>query len=293
MTLRNMRILAGEGLRMLFVNARAKLFGLKKPSGNDIERCRQIVEDCYDKKLRCFRVTQRFGNYPVFYARDFGWCTQALINLGHKPRVLSSLDYALKKYSKHKGIKVAINLRGLPFDFPDVYSPDSVAYLFRSLRIAEARSLIVEYKDFLNSEIKRFEGIAIGSNGLIQRKHFSGMRDYSVSKGSCYDMIMACMLSDEIDKINKMIRADKIVKYGKNMKAKANILDNTLAKYPLKKNLIKYFWTGNLIISPNQIYKAKVCMKDLTKIILHSRAILRVQILTSNKRLLYQLLYWV
>ena len=56
------------------------------------------------------------------------------------------------------------------------------------------------------------------------------MRDYAIVNESCYDMIMACMLCDEVDKINHIMGR--------------KILDNVLDKYDLKEKLMKYYWNG-------------------------------------------------
>jgi hypothetical protein len=126
---------------------------------------------------------------------------------------------------------LVISPSGLIFDFPDKYAPDGIAYFYRSLRIAKAKDLIIKNKGFLNAEIKRFEDHVIDKDlGRVKDKAFSGMRDHAVVKAACYDMIMACMLCDEIDRINAMM--------------KKKVLDNPLKKYDLKKNLVKYYWTG-------------------------------------------------
>ena len=223
-------IIISEGLRMFTRNIRVKFSGIEKYNGNDEEICKKIVEDAYNKEKKHYQVSVQ--NYPEFYSRDFGWIIQSLINLGHKKRVVDTLKYALKIYENNDGITVAISPSEKPFDFPDIYSPDSVTYLFRSLRIAESKPLILKYKDFLNQEIKRFEDTVIDkTKGIVVMKNFSGMRDYAIRESSCYDMIMACMLDQEIDKINVLMKKE--------------VLRNHLKKYSLKNNLIKYYWTGS------------------------------------------------
>ena len=243
-----------EGMRMFKRKLKIKRKGFEKYSGNDVEICRKIISDCYNKGKKYFQVSAgKDSNYPEFYSRDFGWCVESLINLGYKKEVLNTLKYSLEIYSDKKnkqGITVAINPRGKTFNFPNVYSPDSTAYFFRSLRVAGAKDLILKYSDFLNREIKKFEETAIDKEkGIVNGKHFSGMRDHSIVNASCYDMIMACSLCDEIDKINKLVGR--------------NILNNRLTKYLLKKKLIKYYWTGkyfrntpddNILAGHNNVY---------------------------------------
>jgi len=217
-----------EGGKIFLRHFNVKIHGLKTYEGSDEEICRKIIDDCYDKKSKFFQASN--GNYKVFYARDFGWCINSLLNLGYSTEVNNTLKYALQTYSKNNKITVAINDKGRPFNFPEVYSPDSTAYMFRSLRIAKAKNLIMQYRDFLNIQLEVFEAEVIDKNGMPKHKHFSGMRDHVKAYGLCYDMIMACMLRDEIERINAFVGR--------------NILKNVLKKYNLKKNLIKHYWNG-------------------------------------------------
>jgi len=218
-----------EGLRIFSRNIKVKFKGLEKYSGNDKEICLEIIRLCYDDKKRYYRTSA--GNYIAFYSRDFGWCIDSLIRLGHSKDIGNTLEYALKCYAKNGGISVAISREGIPYNFPDIYSPDSVAYMFRSLRIVKNKMLLKRYRQFLNGEIERFENNVIDKDtGIVKKEVFSGMRDHAVCKASCYDMIMACMLYDEVEKINEFM--------GKGF------LDNVLKRYDLKKNLIKQYWTG-------------------------------------------------
>ena len=216
-----------EGWRIFKRNIKIKFSGFEKFSGSDEEICRKIIDSCWNG--RYFSTCPAGGHYG-FYSRDFGWCVESLIRLGYKNEVDKTLDYALSIFEKDDGISVSINPSGKPFNFPNIYSPDSVAYIFRSLRISKNKVLILKYKDFLNTEAKRFCDTCIGDDGLIRKEHYSGMRDYAIINGSCYDMIMACMLDDEINKINKFM--------------KKVLIKNPFYGLDLKKNLIYKFWNG-------------------------------------------------
>ncbi|MEM4637729.1 MAG: hypothetical protein QXK76_01720 [Candidatus Woesearchaeota archaeon] len=240
-----MFVILKEGLRIFKRNIKVKLFGLEKFSGTDEEICRKIIDACWNGKY--FSTTPKGGNYG-FYSRDFGWCIQSLINLGYKNEVNKTLEYALKIFEKNKGIYVSISPSGIPFNFPNIYSPDSVAYIFRSIRINKNKKIIEKYRSFLNFEAKKFRNICIDNKGIINQKHFSGMRDYAIIKGSCYDMIMACLLEDEINKINEY--------FGRE------ILINPFKNIDLKNNLINNFWNGkyfqelnkNILYGHNNVY---------------------------------------
>ena len=232
-----MFILAKEGLRIFKRNIKIKFSGFEKFSGTDEEICKQIIESCWNEEKGYFQVNPPKGNYACFFSRDFGMCTESLINLGYSKKVIRTLEYALEKYAKNNGITVAINNNGNAFDFPNIYSPDSTAYFFRSLRLAKTKKLIMKYASFLNSEIKKFEDTVIDKKtGIVKKEHFSGMRDHVIVKESCYDMIMACVLDEEIEKINGLFKKE--------------ILSNTLKKYSLKNKLIKYYWKNYFKNSP-------------------------------------------
>ncbi len=222
-----------EGLRMFKRKMRVACAGFEKYPGTDHTICNAIIDDCWNAEKQYFQTSaKKDSNYPEFYARDFGMCAEALCNIGHAQRVIKTLEYAAAKYRAQGAITVLITPKGKCINFPDIYSPDSVAYFFRSLRIAKARKIIVAYHAFLNAEIAKFEQKVIDeSRGIVRRAQFSGMRDHAIVYASCYDMIMACMLSSEIEKINRMMSK--------------TVLVNTLKKYPLQKNLLKYYWNGN------------------------------------------------
>lgn len=206
---------------------RIKFSGFERIKGTDEEICRTIIQKCFNGRY----LQTSLYSYTGVFARDFGMSIRSLLYLGYTEYVMTTIKFMMDRYSKNNAITVAIDKKGRPYNFPNKYSPDSVAYFFRSLRIAKVKDLIIKHKDFLNSEIKRFEELAIDKEkGIIKNLSFSGMRDHEIAKSSCYDMIMACMLCDEIEKINVLI--------GKE------ILLNPLKKYDLKRNLINYYWNG-------------------------------------------------
>jgi len=217
-----------EGARIFSRNIDVRMHGLKRYKGDDEQICRKIIDGCYNKEKEFFMASA--GNYRSFYSRDFGWCIEGLLNLGYKAEVDNTLRYVMGIYAEKKDITVAINDKGKAFNFPNVYSPDSVAYLYRSLRISKSRKLIIKYSRFLNEQLITFESEVLDKKGMVKDRRYSGMRDHVKTRSSCYDMIMACMLCDEVDRINKFMGKGYIM--------------NVLKKYGLKKNLLKYYWNG-------------------------------------------------
>ncbi len=210
-----------EGLRYFSYGAKRKLLGAHRFSGSARSICDQIINRCWNGTY--FRNSA--GHYREFWCRDFGFTVDALLRLGQRERVLKTLAYALETFSAHGRIETTISPSGVPFSFPDVYSPDSVAYLFHALRAAKAQKLVAQYKQFLQNEVKRFVAEAIDAQtGLIKRKTlFSGMRDYAVRDSSCYDNVMAAFLSNELDALK---------------------LDNPLKKLNIAQKIKETFWNG-------------------------------------------------
>jgi len=223
-----MRIIFSEAARIFLRSLRARLKGIKEYSGSTKQICKQIVDDCFDKEKDYFMTST--GHFCEFYARDFGWCTEALLDLGYRKEVLSTLDYALGVFQKHGGIEQSISPSGKPFTFPaGRYSPDALAFLALSLKLANAKELVKKYCVFLNREIKRYYDLAIDDRtGLIRKdKYFSSIKDYSMRKSSCYDNCMTAMLARCISELG---------------------LDNPFTKFDYKKLIMGNFWTGKYFL---------------------------------------------
>jgi len=209
-----------EGFRIFRHVLRAKSGRIKRYKGDAEAICAQIVKDCWNGSY--FQAST--GHFSQFYARDFGICVDSLLKLGYKEEVEKTLSYALECYSKYGRITAAITPGGKPYDFLH-YSPDSLAFLIRSIRAAGAAELTERYKDFLDMEINRFYDIVIDkSAGLVMAdKIFSSIQDYSKKRSSCYNNTMAAMLSEELKKLR---------------------LSNPLGKHNFKKAIADNFWNG-------------------------------------------------
>ena len=185
-----------QGGRYFLASIKQKIKGPTRYKGNAEKICRQIVKKCWNGKY--FQTSTH--HYKEFWARDFGYCTESLVKLGYKKEVRKTLAYALEKYSK-TGIKTTISREGVPFSFPNVYSPDSVALIIHALRIANNKKLIKKYKTFLQREIDAFAHIVLEDGKVRRNTLFSGMRDYAIRDSSCYDHCMAILLAREAKKL--------------------------------------------------------------------------------------------
>ncbi|MBW2995726.1 hypothetical protein KY332_00325 [Candidatus Woesearchaeota archaeon] len=212
-----------EAFRIFRRSLHVKRNGVKKYKGNAEQICRKIVKDCWNG--RYFQVSS--GHFCQFYMRDFGFCIDSLLKLGYKKEVRKTLEYAMEIYFK-QGLKTTITPKGKAVDI-FMYSPDTLAYLIRSLRVAKAKDLAEKYRNFLAKEVKKFNDLVIDKEtGLVREdKYFGSMKDEAKRRGSCYDNIMAAMLSNELDKLG---------------------LFNPFKKYDFKKAIKHLFWTGEYFI---------------------------------------------
>jgi len=215
---------AREGIRVGWHSIRARLSGPTRYDGDATEICERIVAACWDASLDIFITS--LHNYPLFYARDFGMCVDALLALGHRDRVRKTLAWALDRYEENGRITLILNRRGKGFNFPDMECPDGYAFLLHSLVALGDKTLLKKHKAFLEQELERFtEKVVDGRTGLMKRGlRVGGMRDHAIRDSSCYD--------------NAMLAA--VRKYSKILKLK-----NPLAEFDYERLLIDNFWTGS------------------------------------------------
>ncbi len=211
---------------MFFIKLRKDIYGFYKYSGSAEEICAKIVNECFNGEY--FQVSAT-GHYNEFWIRDIGWCADSLIKLGYEKELRQSILYALDIYNKNQKITTTIARDKVPYDFPNVYSVDSLPYLIRTLRLLKANDIIKKYKKFLDNEIKYYFSTLINpKTGLVKKGHYSQMRDHSITDSSCYANVMAAMLKNELEKIK--------------------ILENPLKKYNYEKIIIKKFWNGEYFL---------------------------------------------
>ena len=107
--------------------------------------------------------------------------------------------HPLRLYSQGR-LTTTITSKGELIDI-FAYSPDSLAFLVRCLRVAKAKDLIKKYNGFLNREVDRYYKTVIDEKtGLVrQDREFSSIKDQALRRSSCYNNVMTAMLSDELD----------------------------------------------------------------------------------------------
>jgi hypothetical protein len=212
-----------EGKRMAARALSNKPF--KKYEGDAEAICRKIIYDCWNG--RYFQVSN--GHFLSFYMRDFGFCAEPLMKLGFKHEVMQTLDWALYIWKKWDMLTTTITPDSKPIHVFD-YAPDTLPLLIRTLRQSKTRYVALEYKEFLNQQIRYYYDYVMDKDlGLVDpKKKFSSMRDHYTRKSSMYDNSMMAMLSNEIENLRQM-----------NIK-----LVNPFKKYNFKKTLLDRFWVG-------------------------------------------------
>jgi len=211
-----------EGVRIGLHGLRTRFRGHTRYPGDAEEICRAILAACWDE--RGFYKTS-LHNYPLFYARDFGMTVDALLALGHRERVRTTLAWALAAYRRAGRVTQQVTATGKAFNFPDVEQPDALAFLLHSLVALGDQELVAQYRRFLEGELARFTAAVVDiRSGLVRRDvRVAGMRDYALRTSSCYD--------------NTMLGAIK--QYATRLK-----LQNPLQEYAYEQLLLQHFWTG-------------------------------------------------
>lgn len=196
-----------------------RLNGYQKFKGDDISICNQMVEKSWNGNY--FQVSN--GNYPHFWIRDFGMCIDSFMKSKFAPKAKKSLEYLMPIFAK-SGLATTV-IGNKIYNFSG-YSPDSLVFLLRSLRIAGLSSHVKKYENFFVNEIKKFQRIIEPETGLIRfDKKYSGMRDYAIRKSSCYNNTMIASLQNEI----------RMSKY----------LPNNLMEFNHTKLLLDNFWNDS------------------------------------------------
>jgi hypothetical protein len=218
------RVYLSEATRMFSRRIRVAFKGLRMFEGSPEQVAKSIIDSCFDKEKKYFMASS--GHFREFYCRDFGMCVDALLALGYRDQVLSTLDYALGVFERHGAVEQSISPRGVAFTFPRrEYSPDALAFLVRSLRAAKAKGLVTKYRRFLENEVRRYFRLVIDAkSGLVKRElRLSGMRDYAIRESSCYDNAVTGMLSHELEEL---------------------ALPNPFKRYDYHKILLDNFWNN-------------------------------------------------
>lgn len=210
-----------ESGRMVLRAARVRTNGFMQYGGDAEHICKSIVEECWNGKY--FRTST--GHFTSFFSRDFGWCARALCSLGHRDKVLKTLEYALSAFERAGRVATTITPRGRVLDVFS-YGPDSLAFLLHALHEADAKSLVETYREFLQEEVQRCCNLVWDRKTKLVRADtsFTSIKDNASRKSCVYDNAMVGLISKHLDSLG---------------------LQNPWAGEDFSRKLIDNFWTGS------------------------------------------------
>jgi len=212
-----------KGLGIFNRSIRVRFRDIKKYNGNVEQILKQCVNSCWNGNY--FQASA--GHFSCFYIRDFGISVQALLNLGYKDKVIKTLEFALDAYSRNNKITTTV-YNGSAVDFP-YYTPESLAYLMHSIKLADAKELLFKHRFFFAKEIRKafFNSFDVNTGLIKKNTYFSSMKDNALRSSSVYNNSMIAMLSTDIDYFG---------------------LYNPFKSYNFKKIIKDNFWTGNYFL---------------------------------------------
>ncbi|MBR9701259.1 hypothetical protein GOV11_05335 [Candidatus Woesearchaeota archaeon] len=190
-------MIINEGLRIAQRARKVRISGFTKYKGTPDEICKKIIEDAYNGEY--LRISS--GHFCEFYVRDFALVAEAMLGLGYKDMVASTLRYALDNFKAAGKVTTSISPDGEPFDFP-AYGPDSLALLLLTIRRVKFK-LSGSDRKFLQGEVDRFVSEVVDKQTLLPYKYkrFSAIRDLAKKAASCYDATMVGVVACEAPKL--------------------------------------------------------------------------------------------
>ena len=185
-----------EGLRFFKATLHAKKHGFTVYEGDANSICKAIVSERWNGSY--FETGKR--HYDQFWTRDIGMCASALINLGHREKLLKTLNYAMNRFDKAGKITTCITPDGKPYDFPRM-AVDSLPMLIHAIVVSDAHHIMIQHKDFLEKQIDHYFSTVFNPQTSMVKMyaHFSSMKDMAIRRSSTYDNCMVYMLQQELN----------------------------------------------------------------------------------------------
>jgi hypothetical protein len=180
-------------LHTLVVRARRHRRGHTRHPGDAAAIIRACVEACWNGRT----FTASPGHFDMFWTRDLGFSTPALVRIGERDRVHASLAYALDAWTKRGShVTTTINYGDRPADVFE-YGVDSLPLLLAALRAADAVDLVERFRDWLAAEVAWFaERVVDPATGLVRAdRTYSAHRDTVVNRSTTYGNTMVALLA--------------------------------------------------------------------------------------------------
>ena len=177
----------------LLVRARRHARGHTRHPGDAAAIIRACIEACWNGRT----FTASPGHFDMFWTRDLGFSTPALVRLGEGDRVRASLAYALDVWTRRgTHVTTTINYGDRPADVFE-YGVDSLPLLLAALRSAGAADLVERHRDWLAAEVAWFdERVVDPATGLVRAdRTYSAHRDTVVNRSTAYGNTMVALLA--------------------------------------------------------------------------------------------------
>ena len=180
-------------IHTLRVRARRHARGHTHYPGDATTIIRACIEACWNGRT----FTASPGHFDMFWTRDLGFSTPALVRLGEGERVRASLRYALDVWTRRGShVTTTINYGDRPADVFE-YGVDSLPLLLAALRAAAADDLVRQHGDWLATEVAWFvDRVVDPASGLVRSdRTYSAHRDTVVNRSTGYGNAMVALMA--------------------------------------------------------------------------------------------------
>lgn len=185
-----------EYIHNLGIRVLRQLRGHRRHPGDAAAVVRACIEACWNGRT----FTASPGHFDMFWTRDLSFSVPSLVRLGHRPRVLASLGYALDIWTRRRHhVTTTIHYFDRPGDVFE-YGVDSLPLLLAALRAADATELVARHAAWLQAEIDHFYRTVVDpASGLVRSdRKFSAHRDTVVNRSNAYGNTMVALLAKTI-----------------------------------------------------------------------------------------------
>ena len=162
---------------------------IRRFKGTPEQICEQILEALWTHK---FYLTS-LGHYSYLWIRDFGTVADALVQLGHKKRVHTTIRWALQHYKSHGRVTLCIDSLGQTFNAPE-QSIDALPWLLHAIVVSDF-SLSENDRSYLELQLYDYAHTFLSANGMLHDGHFAELRDGVLYHQSAYAVTMVARLA--------------------------------------------------------------------------------------------------
>ena len=180
----------------LGVRVRRHARGHTRHRGDAAAIVRACIEACWNGRT----FTASPGHFDMFWTRDLCFSTPALVRVGERDRVRTSLAYALGVWARRRShVTTTITYFDRPADVFE-YGVDSLPLLLAALAATDSTDLVERHRDWLADEIDWFAARVVDpASGLVRAdRTYSAHRDTVVNRSNAYGNTMVALLARTI-----------------------------------------------------------------------------------------------